>query len=41
MPSPLVRQQGNPDAVPEDEDEMEQQQEDPDHLDFFNVIDID
>ena len=32
MPSPLGRQQGNL----EDDDEM-----DPDHLDFFDVIDID
>ena len=41
MPSPLVRQQGNLDAVSEEDDEMEQQEEDPDHRDFFDVIDID
>ena len=40
MPSLLGRQQRNLDAVSED-DEMEQQEEDPDHLDFFDVIDID
>ena len=40
MPSLLGRQQRNLDPVSED-DEMEQQEEDPDHLDFFDVIDID
>ena len=35
MPFPLVRQQGNLDAVSED-DEI-----DPDHLALFDVIDID
>ena len=39
MPSLLGRQQRNLDAVSEDDEK--EQQEDPDHLHFFDVIDID